>query len=480
MTIDSTDEPTRRLKSLSWSNFRSFRRADIEVRRITVLLGRNNSGKSSAHRPLTLLKQTMEIDSHLPGLYGRGPLVDCGGFYDCAFTVSAPIVFRIGLDEPLTLWRHREGETTDDHIDVGAFELQFAAGPPLNPFKLERFSVHSPTGTRLLERTIREDGSYDFHGLICKGNPPNSAFDRALRRAIAADQPNHFLFNSRNVFADAFRESRPTEADQKDSTVSQFSAKYIGLTGSVSDWMSNWLSRLTYLGPDRASPKRTYRLGEFFAPSTSDGREVPELLHRIMSGESGLTGLPVPDFKHKLNRYMRLVGLQAELESEQVGEDAFSIYLCEQGRKINLADSAFGFSQVLPLVARTLLSVPGDTLIVEQPEVHLNPAVQARLADLFVAAIGPSSTAIIETHSEHLVNRLRTLVASGELSAEDLAIYFVDRGRKESKLRRVHVDEFGALDVTWPAGFFGDSLREARALANAQRHRKEMMGEAHN
>lgn len=469
------ERPEVGVSNISWSNFRSFRRADVELKRITVFIGSNNSGKSSLHRPLTLLKQTLEIDSPFPGLLTRGPLVDCGSFTDCSFWGNeSPISFRLALDRPITLTRNDAA----GQMQVGAVHLGFEKGPPLNPFQLQRFRIDSPSGTRLLERVRQQEGSYDIHGEIRKGNPPNSPFDRALRASINDDQPYHFLFRSGQIVSSAVERLEVSSIQANDTfLMSQFGAKYMAVSDVVAQWFESWLTSLSYVGPSRAAPQRTYRFGSVYAPSRPDGAEVPEILFRVLKGEEGLYAGSPSQFQFRLARYLRMLRLGATVDAEQVGEDSFSIYLSDRSsQKVNLVDSAFGFSQVLPLVVRVLLTRPRETLIIEQPEIHLNPAVQSGLADVIVRGVSRDSCAIIETHSEHFLNRLRTLVASGELSSEELGVYFVERGPKQSRVRRVNVLASGALDHTWPSGFFGDALRQARELNRAQRKYSERQG----
>ncbi len=455
-------------RHIRWSNFRSFRSAQLELSRVTVLIGTNNSGKSSLHRPLELMKQTLEIESGLPGLQSRGPLVDCGSFDDCSYLGrGAPMTFRIEFDDPIRIYR----KTDDEQIAAGAVEFKFGSGGALNPIVLTGYKVVDPNGTRLLERTLTESG-YDCHGLIKKGNPPNAALDRHARRQIDLEEPAHFLFDAAEVLGVDLFDRLTAEGDltEDEMSFSQYTMKYIALGSTVSSWIRRYLGNIHYLGPIRAHPLRSYRLGAVYQGSSDSlGSELPEILFRVLSGEAGFYDGSRAQFGRELQGYMKLVGLPGQIETSEVAADAFSIFVKEpSGTRVNLADSAFGYSQALPLILSVLLSKENETLIVEQPEIHLNPALQGRLADLFVQGIQPGATAIVETHSEHFLNRLRFLVADGQLEPEDLAVYFVQRGPKQSRVKRVHVGRAGELDESWPTGFFGDSLHLTRQLARAQ------------
>ena len=107
--------------------------------------------------------------------------------------------------------------------------------------------------------------------------------------------------------------------------------------------------------------------------------------------------------------------------------------------------------------------------VAEQPEIHLNPRLQCVLADLFVEMANSEHRIIVETHSEHLLLRLRRLVASGEIPHEKVAIYFVEKSAGISTIRPIPLEENGHIpsDV-WPKGFFEETLRESLALATEQ------------
>lgn len=125
-------------------------------------------------------------------------------------------------------------------------------------------------------------------------------------------------------------------------------------------------------------------------------------------------------------------------------------------------------SQVLPILVLSLLAEPGSTLVFEQPELHLHPRVQTRLADFFVSLTSIGKQCLIETHSEYLVNRLRYRAATAESSAvaESVLVYFVEKSGQRSKYRAIEITEFGGL-TEWPAGFFDENQDTAAAILKA-------------
>jgi predicted ATPase len=107
--------------------------------------------------------------------------------------------------------------------------------------------------------------------------------------------------------------------------------------------------------------------------------------------------------------------------------------------------------------------------IAEQPEIHLNPRLQYLLADLLVEMANSDHRVIVETHSEHLLLRLRRLVADGKIKHDKVAIYFVEKMDGVSRVRPIDLKGNGHIPPeTWPKGFFEESLGESLALAASQ------------
>ena len=154
-------------------------------------------------------------------------------------------------------------------------------------------------------------------------------------------------------------------------------------------------------------------------------------------------------------------------------------------RMHNLTQVGIGVSQVLPILVMGLLSKSESMLIFEQPEVHLHPKSQVLLGDFFLSMALSNRQCIVESHSEHLVNRLRYRIASSTASNElnDLTkIFFVEKTSKGSSFREVKVNEYGAI-VDWPDGFFDQSYNQAQNIllaAAAKREAKKKKDNGHS
>lgn len=133
-------------------------------------------------------------------------------------------------------------------------------------------------------------------------------------------------------------------------------------------------------------------------------------------------------------------------------------------------DVGIGISQVLPVLVLAYGS-QGKLLAMEQPEIHLHPALQAELGDVFIeAALGDrQNTFILETHSEHLILRLMRRMREShqhketglpKLTPADVSVLYVEPDGTRSIVREMPLNELGELVKSWPGGFFEEGLRE--------------------
>jgi len=155
--------------------------------------------------------------------------------------------------------------------------------------------------------------------------------------------------------------------------------------------------------------------------------------------------------------------------------DRYSLKLRHRGKSINLAHAGEGHQQALPLVVQALhRSAAGAQPfldIFEQPEVHLHDAVHPSLGDLLLDMRSTGGgTVLVETHSEGLLLRVRRRIAEQRVSADDVAIYFVDLGPSGAELRRIPLDSQGEV-AWWPRGVFSETYEEVKAIRLAQRDR---------
>ena len=253
-----------------------------------------------------------------------------------------------------------------------------------------------------------------------------------------------------------------------------FSASTLNKLGEVGDAIRpvgpallDELSRIIYLGPVRLLARRDYVwTGRMPAHIGDDGaRAVDVLIASGVAYQAALKrdkALPADAqlFREAIE-WLKAMNLAEGLAVRALGGSSrYELMVLHNGEAINLKDVGVGVSQVIPVVVAALFAQPGHIVIVEEPESHLHPLAQAKLAELFAAI----STArgvqfIVETHSEHLFRRMQTLIARQEIKPGQAAMYFVERDGPTAKRRALTIDDYGRV-TNWPDQFFGDALGE--------------------
>lgn len=248
------------------------------------------------------------------------------------------------------------------------------------------------------------------------------------------------------------------------------------------------LEQIHYLGPLRSPAKRYYivNTSEFVPNLDPTGELLPNLL--LAKPDSDVTHLPpgqsevvTEKLVPALAQWLCYLRTGEELScAATIGElkvSALKNVFVElevkspaRGEIYPLADSGFGYSQVLPILAHGLLTPVTGTLILEQPELHLNPALQVRLSNFLVHMARAGKQVVVETHSEHIVNSIRVLCAedeTGEL-ARDSVIFFLDIVQGSPVKRDLSIQSDGTV-TEWPQDFFGEAASLTGRLLRAQK-----------
>jgi len=122
----------------------------------------------------------------------------------------------------------------------------------------------------------------------------------------------------------------------------------------------------------------------------------------------------------------------------------------------------------------SFLTINYNSLLIEQPELHLHPKLQSQMADMFYKATSNSydnNKLIIETHSEHIIRKIQVLIAKGELDKDKVSVWYFDNREGTTKIKEMTIDEHGLFQENWPNGFFDDSINLTMELYDALRKR---------
>ena len=240
---------------------------------------------------------------------------------------------------------------------------------------------------------------------------------------------------------------------------------------------------LRYLGPLRDDPKAFYPLASAFEPTNVGlkGEHTAAVLD--LHKNTGINYMPSSAFRSSTTqrlfataslrnavtdwlRYLRIADNVETVNQGKFGHQ-LAVSVPHAPKTRDLTHVGVGVSQVLPILVAGLIASSDAILVFEQPELHLHPGVQALLADFFLSLSMMGKQCIVETHSEHIINRLRLREATSvDPLREPAKIYFVERDEEGSSFREVVVNEYGAI-ANWPVGFFDQGQREAERILRA-------------
>lgn len=412
------------------------------------------------------MKQTIGSKDPTVSLKTTGPIVGVGTYRD--------FVFRHKAEETVTFhlrYRYPKMPKPKEELErIGAYapgqlEIKFGRRPTPPEIELRQLRIRDTYGRSYLTRSLMASGNYSLQ--FSEKLPTRYA------KALVAVKPEHFLFP---VFEPLFEivteEQRKRRRKRRRKRSASTKGEGFTLPGSANDYLrvslavesevSRLLSHLSYLGPLRDFPKRFYESPEEIPNSVgSRGEYAPQILFLKRD----------PAFVRNVRKWVQVFGLGDRIRSKPLHRGIFSLEVVpsKKGARVDFAHAGFGLSQLLPLIVQSFHMETGETLFVEQPEIHLNPRLQCSLANLFSTMVKAEKTVIIETHSEHFVLRVRSLIARKELKPEDVALYFVEKSGAESTVRRIPIGEDGHIEPSeWPKGFFEDSIGEALSLARVQ------------
>jgi len=267
----------------------------------------------------------------------------------------------------------------------------------------------------------------------------------------------------------------------------------LGLVG-IGELLNNDLKKLIYIGPLRKMPKRNYLPPRFSADQTwADGSAAWDLIYQsersfIKAVNTWLTdrlhcGFSVKSAEStKLSKDEPLITclMSASVLDEETNiksllrnkkyQKEFSFIDANTGIECQAMDIGVGISQVFPVVVAALEN-KFPLVLIEQPELHIHPAIQVNLGDLFISAIKSNDRMIIaETHSEHLILRILKRIEqttqnalppdSDPVKPEQISVMWFEPTIDGIKVTALPIDETGEFRKKWPRGFFEERAEE--------------------
>jgi len=512
-------EPT--LYSIHIKNFKSLcDTGEIEFRPITLLVGPNSSGKTAVLQTLLMLKQTLESRNLETPLVLRGKYVNLGSFRDVIFRHELDKVLEISLGIGVktakkSLIRLRTTKTLHSVSKYAKISFRIGYDPETDRLVHQGLELSSD-GSKLLCLSdvikFEHDGLTGEYELEGKKRLPkrNFLFFIPLTMHVVFDEVQHLMDRKKHLEDTLARfEKKKLELEKlfertQRKNVEKELRRLAGMVESLKAELSYYEKRLRRL-PKHLSLDQLLILGELLTLLRRASSHLQDFIierlyyigplreypHRyyVASGEYprdvGLRGehtadVIYSDFKKRheqynnLRKWIKRMGLAEDLKMKRVAEGLYALVIGDPklGIDVNLADIGFGASQLLPILVQGIYAKDNSVLLIEQPEIHLHPRVQAMLADFFIDIAKQRKQLIVETHSEHLLLRLQRRIAEGKFSSDDLAIYFFETTEEGTHISKVNVTEDGIIEE-WPKGFFEEDIEESYRLLKALGERRK-------
>lgn len=399
---------------------------------------------------LLLLRQTVDNRDIKNPLSINGPYLQAGSFPELVFMhdYKARIKFEIEFSTgPHTIPLPPVPARLDAlRYETIGLDVEFGYNKKTMQVFLERSTFRLLPGGSVFE-IKRRPGGYQARLDVDMGHgePP-----------VSFSMPTSDLqkFYSARVFGTG-RSRRPTTRSLLTTRSMIFTASR--LAGEIEEVFSS----LFYIGPLREWPKRVY-ITTGAAPQDVGLKgelsvDVLWVQTRSKKARERLLG--------KVNRWMEEFKISSAVKLRQLAGNNYSVELTDPHTNlpVNLADVGFGASQVFPIVIEGFYAPPKAMLLIEQPEIHLHPKAQGTLGDLLIDIVRTGNkTLLVETHSEHLVSRVRRRIGEGKLSRNDVAIYYCSPSAKGTEVSEIRLNELGQFEGEGlPAGFFEEGYTES-------------------
>lgn len=402
------------INKISFKNYKLFKeKQTLELKPITVLIGKNNSGKSAVLKLMTLIEGALNGKNDKPFSLENDEVVSGKEFKDLIYG-------KFG--------RALEMELFQDYIEEEKIQS-------LNV----KVAVDITKNVPIIE------------SWILKEKHQNNTFKELLNLQRLND----------NYFVNEIDDSEYLCSFEGIYLTNYFYKEKSDSSGT--NYRQPFLNT-DFIGAIRSKSKLDYRLSSVNEKSSPDGKFLYDFLIRDYLTTDKIYFNKISDW---ISEKFEGWSLYIDVDSEP-----YHIELRKGKLEINITETGMGIAQSLPLITRAFRKCIKETLIIiEEPESHLHPFAHSQLAQLFVDSVLEDNNKkyLIETHSQNFVLRLRRLIAEGKLKSNDLLIYYTDfdEDKNESVLVKIEVDNLGKVDF-WPEGIFSETLEETLGIRTAQ------------
>ncbi|MBB2950174.1 DUF3696 domain-containing protein [Sphingobacterium sp. JUb56] len=455
--------------NLGINNFRSFQNQNFNFKRINILIGENSGGKSSLLKFLLSLKQTIDSPNE-SNLKLKGDFTDLGNYEEMIYNreksrklefyfeakdehfkhVIENINFYDRTEKDLALdgyirFKHLENSTTKLHItlsnklDVHSnINLKFS-NDLLGELQLEHIDMLDDENYKEIYCNLKFKDLLGeekiIQNCVCYKEGFLSLLDSSLKTKVIEQYDHHTYYNILYLL-------------------------------TFQNYIIQEINKIKFVNPIGSSPKRFYFHED--KKSTYNTIDIEKLINVL--GDPSLTPREYQDRITLLNKTINSFGIAEQVDIIKNKEfPVLGLNVKTNDFWSNITDVGYGVSLQLPILFQALLSEnytrKGQILLIEQPEVHLHPSLQAKFIDTLLS-IGNKNSYFIETHSEHIIRMLQVIVKNKKfnVTSDDISIYYFKRIKDKFEITQHTICEEGRLSPSFPSGFYDASYSLVKEL----------------
>ncbi len=457
-------------------NVRCFKGVhELEIRPITFIVGENSTGKSTILGCIQAISDYMSSNSYESIDFNSPPyeMGSFGGIISRSELKEKNFKLGVEIDDFLSLQDHRKFR-----INFSFIENSDNAEPKIEKMKLTVSAADNNAKTTEIEVSI-VDVNYDSIGVISKSDTVD-IFDQAvsveydsnLNRYSVDFDPIFSRGNILSSFIQHFHRYKKSRDFQDYGDAKGQLVKFI--SENFHRRISNSEINVQSFSPIRSDPERTYNPMKEY--SSNGDRNVPIILRNLSDNSPNKWD----SMKSNFVEFAKKADLFSDMRIRNFTEsksDPFQLQFEIRGKFYNFADVGYGISQVLPILEGILSKL--DTtkrfssleqfsdyhFLMQQPEVHLHPRAQVALISFMIEIYKQSSsTFIIETHSDYMVDRARIEIRRGNINYNDVSLVYLEaHGDGGVTVHNICFDEMGNM-INVPDGYRSFFIGEAHSL----------------
>ncbi len=450
------------ISKVSLTNFKKFKFIDVPLDSpVTVILGENSSGKSSILKSILGLKQTISGSNEYESWAAQGEYVDLGTYQDYVHKrdIKEPFSIEVSLEISKTFLQRM---TKSSKLKIRlTYDYESATSQARFLSISAKFGDIGDHYWNLTRQKTRQT-----YKLVMSDGFIKDLSEFYLPRSNISTKDNNLIFQ--HVEKLQFKLSAPSKGRE---IYSQIMQQTISL-------LSNYLDKnLFYLGPLRSSPSRSYFRSSHSVAVGVKGEYTPNVLATLENRNRKVTHGTSTYRKsyESFQKWLKMVFPNHEAKTKTT-EEVVKLKISNKNtteyqsseKSDTITDVGFGFSQVFPILVQASVMPENSILIIEQPELHLHPLAQTRLANVVAEAALQGKRFIIETHSEHFIRGLQLAVSENRIDSKNgidrQSVKFFYVKSDPSILQPLELNEYGEFTTEWPSGFFDESYKIMQRL----------------